>query len=533
MKKMLPLCFLLLLVSTIQAQVTFTAQGISTSGQNRAAVDMNGDFLDDLVSITATNINIQYQQSNGTFVEANINTTPADNTPSWSLAAGDYDANGYTDLVYGGGNGVTFMRANSDGTAYEEISYPQFVFSQRSNFVDMNNDGHMDLFMCHDVEPNVYYINDGNGNLTYFQGGIGDFPTGGHYGSVWIDVDNDGDIDMFNAKCGGGPERSSDELHLNDGNGNFTEVGAAAGLRDPMQTWSSAWADYDNDGDMDCFVGNSTTSNGHKLTINNGDGTFTDISVASGVTALAATGIENCTYDFNNDGFADILSNGNILLNNGDLTFSVVPNVLPSNNGSLGDLNGDGFIDAFTGSTIYYNNAESGNNYLVINTVGVQSNINGIGAKVTVTSDLGTQIREVRSGEGFRYMSTLNTHFGLGQDTVIDEIVIEWPSGVIDVLNDVAVNQVINVLEGSFLGTNDTEVNSLITYPNPTDGVLNLSVTNEFNNPFYTIIGVDGRLVASSKLTSKTIDVSNLAAGNYILRVYDASQSFTQKFIKR
>jgi hypothetical protein len=159
--------------------------------------------LDDVVSITSTNIQIFYQQPDGSLNEVNIVTTPADYSPSWSLAAADYDRNGFTDLLYGGGSGVTFMRANSNGTQYTEVSGPEYVFSQRSNFVDINNDGHMDAFVSHDVEPNVYYINDGNGNLTFVQGGIGDYPSGGHYGSVWIDFDNDRDVDMFQARCGG------------------------------------------------------------------------------------------------------------------------------------------------------------------------------------------------------------------------------------------------------------------------------------------------------------------------------------------
>ena len=535
MKKLLLFVGLLCFTFGAFAQVSFTAEGIGTNHSDRAAVDMNGDFLDDVVSVSQTKIQIFYQQPGGGFEMMEIDTEFADNSPSWSMSVGDYDANGYNDLLYGGGNGVTFMQANSDGTAYTEISYPEYVFSQRSNFVDINNDGNLDAFVCHDVEPNVYYINDGNGNLTFFQGGIGDYPSGGHYGSVWIDYDNDGDMDMFNAKCnvgGGQNERSEDELHNNDGNGNFTEIGADAGLEDDNQTWSSAWADYDNDGDMDIFVGNSSDPFLHKLASNNGDGTFTDISPSTGVQDLGATGIENCTYDFNNDGYADILSNGNLLLNNGDMTFTIIPNVLPSNNGSFGDLNNDGFIDSFTGSTVYYNDGND-NHWLTINTIGVESNINGIGARVEITSNLGTQIRDVRSGEGFRYMSTLNTHFGLGEDTEITSIVIKWPSGIVDTLEDVEVDQVISVEEGStILGLEDAFVNSLIVFPNPTKGQLNLSNLEGFNQPKFSIYDLQGKRVMHADSASNTLDVSNLANGTYILKVYDGKQTKAQKFIK-
>ena len=88
---------------------------------------------------TLTNINLLIQTQEGDFEEVNISTENADYTPSWSMAAGDFDRNGYNDLLYGGGSGVTFMRANDNGTAYMEISGSEYVFSQRSNFVDINN----------------------------------------------------------------------------------------------------------------------------------------------------------------------------------------------------------------------------------------------------------------------------------------------------------------------------------------------------------------------------------------------------------
>lgn len=534
MKKIMLLTLAAFMSTIGMAQVSFTTQNIATNGSDRAIVDMNGDHLDDIVSVTATNIQIFYQQTDGTFVETNITTTPADYNPSWSFAAADYDRNGYTDLLYGGGSGVTFMRANADGTEYTEISGTEYVFSQRSNFVDINNDGHLDAFVCHDVEPNVYYINDGAGNWTFFQGGLGDFPTGGHYGSVWIDYDNDRDIDMFIAKCGGGSDRRDNEMHRNNGDGTFTEVGADLNLEDDMQTWSSAWADFDNDGDLDAWIGASTFADGfHRLMRNNGDNTFTDVITGSGLESFNITGIENTTYDFDNDGNADIVSNGSILLGNGDLTFTNIGGILPGNNGSFGDLNDDGFIDAFTGGIIYMNDT-NGNNWLKINTVGVDSNIDGLGARIEITADGKTQIREVRAGEGFRYMSTLNTHFGLGASTEIESITIYWPSGIIDTLEEVAVNQIIEVVEGStILGLEDNLVNNLISYPNPTAGILNLSNLNDFDTPTYIVFDISGKQIMNGALNQNSIDVSALAQGNYFLRVADNTTSKVQRFIKK
>ena len=208
------------------------------------------------------------------------------------------------------------------------------------------------------------------------------------------------------------------QMHTNNGDGTYTENAAAIGLADPMQTWSAAWGDFDNDGDMDVMVGASSGS--HKLMQNNG-GTFTDVTAGSGLNLLTSTSIEHVTYDFDNDGNLDVVSGGNLLIGNGDMTFTLYANILPGGGSSYGDLNHDGFIDSFS-FNIYMNDGNA-NNWVTINTVGTVSNIHGIGARVEVHTSDGVRIRDVRSGEGFRYMSTLNTHIGLGSQTAIDNII--------------------------------------------------------------------------------------------------------------
>lgn len=533
--------------------VTFTTQASGMSGSyKRGMVDMNGDFLDDLVAVNTDStyvsgydiegdpiyttvekpyIFIRYQLAGGTFQKTKIVTSYPDYKPSWSLAAGDWDANGYNDLLYGGNSGVTFMKANSTGTAYTEISGPEYVFSQRSNFVDINNDGHLDAFVCHDTAPSVSYINDGSNNLIYENtNGLGDYASGGNYGSIWVDYDNDRDIDMFMAKCGGSTERRTNQLYRNNGNGTYTEVGTVAGLDDIMQTWSSAWGDFDNDGDMDIYIG-SSTANDHKIMRNNNDGTFTDVTAGSGISS-ANQGIECVAGDFDNDGYLDVLSNGSILFGDGTLKFNVYSGP-PS--GSIGDINNDGFLDVFTNS-VYVNDGNS-NNWIKIITIGDQaggySNINGIGARVEINSALGTQIRDVQSGTGFRHMSTLNTHFGIGTDSSINYIRIYWPSGIIDQVNNPSINGSITIIEGAnTLGLEDSMVNDLILYPNPTKDILNLGRIDNLADAFYTIFDITGKRVVNAKLSQNSIDVSHLNSGNYILRVVYGASIKTQKFIK-
>ena len=549
----------------------FTQINVNSVGSERGMVDMNGDGLDDMVSIQSTNINLLIQTQEGGFDEVNISTSNADYMPSWSMAAGDFDRNGFNDLLYGGGSGVTFMKANHDGSGYTEISGNEYVFSQRSNFVDINNDGHLDAFVCHDIQPTVYYINDGEGNLQFFQGpndegissGIGgvaqnlaDWNTaaqeGGNYGSVWIDFDNDRDIDMFIAKCrGGNIQWKNNELWRNNGDGTFSNIADVTGwynsyypdgghdnssnLGDPVQTWSSAWGDFDNDGYIDVYVGASATGDGgHKLMQNNGDGTFTDRTAGSGVEG-APFGIENDSGDFNNDGYIDVLSNGSMLLNNGDFTFTIYDGNMPGP-GAIGDANNDGFLDVFNGSNLYQNDGND-NNWLTIRTTGTTSNINGIGARVEITSPgIGTQIRDVRSGTGFRYMSSLNTYFGLGEDTNITTLTIYWPSGTVDVINNVDVNQSINIVEGQTLSIEASEINQLSVFPNPASDFITIKSDYNLKDSIISVFDINGRRVINYKNTANNnmVDVSSLSNGEYILRVISSDgKIYSTKVLKR
>ncbi len=514
------------------SRVNFIRQNISVAGTyDLTVVDMNGDFLDDIVSASSNNVDVYYQLVGGGFNHVTIPTPTANYLPGWSMAAADFDRNGYTDLLYGSGSGVTFMKANNDGTGFVEMSGSESIFSQRSNFADINNDGHLDAFVCHDIAPNVYYINDGNGNFTFHQGGLGDYPSGGNYGSIWIDYDNDRDLDMFIAKCGGETARRTNVMLTNNGNGTFTENAAALGLADPMQTWSSTWGDYDNDGDMDVFIGGS--SDPHKLMRNNGNGTFTDVTATSGISAVTTLGHESVSYDFDNDGFLDVACNGVILYGKGDLTFEDFDfDELNYSNGSFGDLNNDGFVDAYYNNIIYMNGTTS-NNWVKINTVGVQSNINGIGARIELHTSAGVQIRDVRSGEGFEFMSSLNTHFGIGTQTTINNIIIYWPSGIIDNVINPNINTTHTIVEGQTLSVPDSVLESIVIHPNPVGNVLQISSPVSLNDKIATVFDVNGKRVLNMKMETDGIDVSALQSGIYFLRLESNGTSVQKKFIKK
>ncbi|RTL13631.1 MAG: T9SS type A sorting domain-containing protein [Flavobacteriaceae bacterium] len=527
--------------SPIIVPVSYNNQTIGTinSSYNICVVDMNGDFKDDIVGISANNLRIHFQGATaGTFTVTDFPISGTSDMPSWSMAAGDYNRDGYNDLVLGSGSGLTFWKSNSNGTAYTNVNPSEYIFCQRTNFVDINNDGHLDAFSCHDVAPNVYYMNDGNGNMGYYQSGtsgaysLGITPSGGNYASLWTDFDNDGDLDMFISKCSGPPC----ELHRNDGNGVFTDISAIAGINvTPIQTWSSAVADFDNDDDMDVII--TASAGTHKFFRNNLDtstAAFTNITAGSGWDTNTSTNIDNVAYDFDNDGKVDVLGGGNkIMFNKGNNVFEAT-NYTAISVGAIGDLNNDGFLDILNGTTVRYA-IPNGNNWVKVTLQGIQSNRNGIGARVEIYGPFGKQIRDIRSGEGFKYMSSLNAHFGIGTHTTISQIVINWPSGVVDVINNPNINETLSVIEGSSpLSLVNNEDKKIMLYPNPSSDNITLTNIENLEIKNVSIISTLGKVVKNVTLNESRFSITDLAEGFYILLIETTDgNKYSENFIKK
>lgn len=504
--------------------VSFTAQSIVASGLAYCVVDMNNDGLDDVVDVGPTTIRVNYQQQGGGFVPTSYTTTAADHPASWSICAGDLDGNGWNDLMYGAGDGVTFMLASADGSAFTELSFAQYVFCQRTNMVDIDNDGNLDAFSCHDVAANVYFLNDGAGNFSYHQGGLGE--DCGNYGSVWTDIDNDHDLDLFVAKCGCDPV---DICYRNNGDGTFTNVAAPLGFGDSQQSWSSAWADFDNDGDLDVLIG--TSAGDYQKLMRNDGGVFTNVTAGSGFDATSVSNIDWVAHDFNNDGHVDVLGSNTMFLNNGDMTFTQ-GTVLP-HNGPIGDLNNDGYLDIQNNSTLYMN-AGGTNHYLVVNTVGTVSNANGIGARVVVTSALGTQIRDVKSGDQFHFMSSLKTYFGLGTDTEVSNLTIYWPSGLVSSIDNPGIDGTLTVVEGDVnTGFRTPASKELSMFPSPATDLLHVRANVDLANRAVVITDLAGKEVLHTLLRNGSIDVSPLTKGTYLLQVNSGKEQLNGRFVKQ
>jgi hypothetical protein len=524
------------------APINYTTQSIGTvnSSYNLCVVDMNGDGKDDIAGVSSNNLRIHYQGTAGTFSISDFPITGTSKMPTWSLAAGDCNKDGFNDLVLGSGDGLSIWRSNSTGTAYSNYTPGDYIFCQRTNFADLNNDGILDVFSCHDIAPNCYYLNNSSNNLTFYQStvtpGAMTFGTiGGNYATLFTDFDNDGDSDVFVSKCSGPPC----ELHRNDGGGVYTDISAIAQINvTPIQTWSSAIADFDNDGDMDIII---TASVGlHKYFRNNLDTSntteeaFTNITSGSGWDTNTSTNIDNIAYDFDNNGFIDVLGGGNkIMFNQGNSTFAPV-SYTGISVGAVGDLNNDGFLDILNGSTIRYA-VPNANNWIKIGLNGIQSNSNGIGARVEIYGAWGKQIRDIRSGEGFKYMSSLNAHFGIGTATAISQIKIKWPSGVVDVINNPTINQKITISEGSSpMKIDEITASKFMLYPNPASDVITLLNTDDLIVTKLSILSADGKLVKKVTLSNQTFSVSELSNGMYILSIEtEDGKKYAEQFIKK
>jgi len=341
----------------------------------------------------------------------------------------------------------------------------QHFFTQRTTFADIDNDGNLDAFACHDVNLSHPYRNV-NGVLQLDQSLISTVPIGGNYAAIWIDYDNDHDIDLYMTKCRGSAPYTDhqriNKLYRNNGDGTYTEVSAEANMDDANQSWATAFEDYDNDGDMDAFIANHSSGDApggaaNKLMRNNGNGTFTDIIGSSGINPYDL-GAWNCdAADFDNNGFVDIFDNNGFVdifsemstemyWNNGGATFT--GQSMSFDSGGIGDFNNDGFLDVIAGNNVWINNGND-NNYVKFFLEGTASNKSAIGARVEIHGSWGVQIREIRAGRSFDPGSSLIAHFGLGSATEVEHVIVYWPSGTVTTFSNPEINQQHHIVEAN------------------------------------------------------------------------------------
>ena len=473
----------LLIGSRLSAQFAFTNANASLnypnsfSGVAIAVADMNADGYDDIIHLRNGRIlTIELQRPEGGLQTVLIGQIS--NNSQWSMCVADADNNGFNDVLVGGSyDGVKLVRASANGQAYTTSNLPGTnIFLQGSNFVDINNDGWLDVFACHDDATNRIWANDGTGQFVPANNWI-DMTTvppsdnSGNYGSVWTDFDNDGDLDLYIAKCRTGVNSPTDgrrinQLFVNNGNGTFyQDTLDVFGLRNGAQSWTADFGDVNNDGWMDCFITNHDAPS--QLLLNNGSGVFNDVTAGSGI-AVQGLPIQGIFRDFDNDGWLDIIVAGtrhHLYRNNGNGTFTDYGlqafGTQQMESYAVGDLNNDGKLDVYGGyaqvyttpsnipDVIWLNNTQQDNHFLTVRLTGTSSNRNAVGARIEAYGPWGIQIREVRSGESYGIMNSFHQHFGLGSATSVDSLVIRWPSGLREVFLNIPADQSIQITEGT------------------------------------------------------------------------------------
>ncbi|MGB0138084.1 MAG: FG-GAP repeat domain-containing protein, partial [Flavobacteriales bacterium] len=234
----------------------------------------------------------------------------------------DFDLDGDVDLAVLGEGQPMELWLNDGGGFVNNSPALAAQGTEMITFVDYDNDGDLDLFLSQNEFPNVLYNNQ-NGcfvNVTLAAG----LPqlNDATYGHSWGDINNDGYLDLYvcNYYVGATGFDDTNYMFLNNGDGTFTDITASSGTDDGQRSsFQSVFIDYDRDGDQDLFVINDRTPYENTLYQNEGDNTFTNVTFPAGVGDYIWS-MSSAVADYNRDGYLDIYicnnADGNYLLRN-------------------------------------------------------------------------------------------------------------------------------------------------------------------------------------------------------------------------
>jgi enediyne biosynthesis protein E4 len=437
--------------------------GVSGFGMGACSADYDNDGWPDLYITSVGGNKLYHNNGNGAFTDVTDKAGVGSQLWSASCAFGDIDNDGYVDLYV---------------TNYVDFS------AQNNKYCVYTGDTRV---YCH---PNVYngvpdilYRNNGDGTFTDVSRAAGIYrPDGKGLGVVFGDYDGDGWIDIYVAN-----DSTPNFLFHNKGKGVFEEVGLLAGVAvgsdgQALAGMGTDMGDVDGDGLLDIFVTNLDRQT-HNLYRNLGKGLFADVTFESGVgeATLPFVGFGAVFFDYDNDTDLDLaIANGDVIDNVSlfrDSTSYEQRNLLLQNDGmgkfkdvgpasgpgfalkkpsrslSAADIDNDGDLDLLIGNVgqtadLLRNDGGNNNNSLSIRTVGSKSNRDGIGARLKLTIAGKVLLQEVRAGSSYLSQSDLRVHFGMGKAPRAERLEIRWPSGAVEVLQDVEANQILTVTEG-------------------------------------------------------------------------------------
>ncbi len=470
MKRIILLVVSQLLIVVLQAQVfQRTPLGISTRPSNSLGCswgDLNNDTFQDLIIVNFNDRNNEiYLNVNGNYFSS-YNDHPLCNVsgPYIMGTITDFTCNGLMDILLLSENSTPHYLAYQYAYgSWNTLTSSEFDFMQQSyccSWSDIDHDGDIDLFIG-DLGPgfNQLFINNGTGTFTRdLSCGLSNTSYTTH-GSTWIDLNSDGLEDLYIQNM---YEPPAVFMNNADGTYEYTEEHTIYELCPGGN--SATWADFDNDLDLDVFITAAGDADNYLL-INN-DNQFAlsnDFDIVAGQNFSRTA----CWGDFDNNGWLDLII-GNLYenylyLNQGDGTFdmedftsSVNVANLPTISMAVADFNNDGCLDFFESSGAgyagmaemnnLYSNLGNSNNWVQIPLQEIPGEYTSIGAIIKVladTDDDGSsewQMRKVLVQSSRNSQDTIVSHFGLGQATVIDSIVIEWVDGTVTTDSGLPVN---------------------------------------------------------------------------------------------
>jgi hypothetical protein len=489
---------------------------------------------------------IYHNEGDGTFRRVTTNAISQTAVRSWTHVWADYNNDGNPDLFVPNTQGMNDMLFHNNGNgSFTRITTGHPVIDAASAgigvWADYNRDGFLDLFVNGDC-PSLYRS---NGDMTFRKMTLAEVGPilsclASDY-AVWADVDNDGwpelYMDAVPPNQPAGWSMTNHVYHL-DSQGKFYLMDIGELKKGKEGYTSIIWADYDNDGLPDALAGVERGLFG--LYRNLAGQGFTNVA-ASAFSSPLTNATWGFAVDYDNDGWQDVVvgfwdwQNRPVSLfrNNGDGSFTrqLVGGPTSLVGGSLywGDYNNDGFLDLLVNynpgirNSLFQHNGNI-NHWLKVKLDGRASNRSGIGAKVRVNAIIGGrsfwQMREISGQGSYNADNGLIAHFGLGDATNVTTLRIEWPSGIVQVVTNVAANQFLTVVESQGYAGAPPEFSDVT---NGSDAA-QLSFTEPLAGSRY-ILEASTNLVTWTKLMARTsagstAQFTDTGATNYTRRFY-------------